>query len=54
LREAGEIDADEAVVFVLTGSGLKTIDEMIKSHEEDRVSELYDCISSAIAPLLAG
>lgn len=52
MREAGEIDEDEAVVFVMTGSGLKTIDEMIKSNVEDRVSELYESISSAITPLL--
>ena len=52
MREAGKIDKDEKVVFVLTGSGLKTIDEMIKSDVKDRASELYDAVSSAIAPLL--
>ena len=52
MREAGMIDPDESVVFVLTGSGLKTIDELIKDNVKDRVNELYNSISAAISPLL--
>ncbi len=52
MREEGKIGRDERVVFVLTGSGLKAIDSMIKNDVRDRVSELYDNISASISPLL--
>ena len=53
MHEDGKIDSSESVVFVLTGSGLKTMDEMIKSKVEDRVNEIYESVSSAITPLLS-
>jgi threonine synthase len=52
MREQGKIYTDEKVVFVLTGSGFKTIDVMIKSHVKDRVNELYESVSIAIESLL--
>ncbi len=52
MRESGKIDHEDRVVFVLTGSGLKTIEVMISNDVKDRVSELYESVNTAIAELL--
>jgi threonine synthase len=52
MREAGRIGADERVVFVMTGSGFKSIDAMVKKNVTDRVARLYDEVASAVEPLL--
>ena len=53
LARRGEIDADERVVLVITGDGLKTLDVVRGTFETHEIEPTLDAFDAALAPALA-
>ncbi len=49
LAERGDIDADERVVLVITGDGLKTLDAVRGTFETHRIEASVDAFDAAVA-----
>ena len=48
LAERGEIGADESVVLVITGEGLKTLDAVRGTFEEHEIDASFDAFVSEV------
>ncbi len=48
MKQEGVISLDDRVVFVLTGSGLKTMDTMVRENMKDKAAELYERVSAQV------